>query len=300
MKIKGKFKKVNPMIPLYVLVGLLVVAIPLRTYQLLFNTESDTGFYKNIDWSVYVIAALSVIAVIVPYVVMYLAKSVPSSRKPPFRKNRFLAASAVLFGLGMLTDVLTVVFTLFFKKEDMVSVTNQFVIAEDLLPMIMQLIFGFCSVIYIMVFGISYIDGRTTYSQYKFLALAPLGWTIGRIVIRFLRRISYVNIADLMLEILALAFMMIFFLALARISSGLSNERSMRSLFASGYAGVFFTLTTNVPRFIITVVGSGELLPDEYPMELCDLFFAVFAISYIVNAMLYAKDNDHNELTESE
>ena len=65
MKIRGKFKAINPIVPLYVLVGLLVVAVPLRTYQLLFITESDTGFYKSVNWSVYLLYGLSILAFLV-------------------------------------------------------------------------------------------------------------------------------------------------------------------------------------------------------------------------------------------
>ena len=79
------------MIPLYVLVGLLVVAIPVRTYQLLFITESDTGFYKSVNWTVYLMFVISALAVLVPYIMVNLAKSVPSSKNPPSRKNKFLA-----------------------------------------------------------------------------------------------------------------------------------------------------------------------------------------------------------------
>ena len=130
------------------------------------------------------------------------------------------------------------------------------------------------------------------------MALSPLVWAMGRIIIRFLKRISYVNIADLFFELLAVAFMMIFFLALARISSALANETSMRSLFAAGYVSAFFCLLTNIPRLVVILTGSGSLLPDEYPLALCDLFFAFFAVAYIVNAMTYAKENDHKELME--
>ena len=100
----------------------------------------------------------------------------------------------------------------------------------------------------------------------------------------------------MLFELLAIAFMMIFFLALARISSGLANKTSMRSLFASGFASVFFCLLANIPRFIVTIIGSGNVIPDAYPLSLCDLFFAFFAVAYIVNAMVYAKENDCKEL----
>ena len=293
MKLRGKFQGVNPIIPLYVLVGLLVFAIPLRTYQLLFITESDTGFYKSVNWTVYLVYFLSILAFAVPYVMVNLAKSVPSSKNPPSRKNKFLAVSALLFGLGIVADVISTVAKIFLDK-DITVIAEQ----ENIFPLLIEAVFGLLSAIYVVIFGISFIDGKTTYSQYKFLALSPLAWSIGRVIIRFLTKISYVNIADLLFELFAIAFMMVFFLALARISSGLANETSMRSLFASGYVSVFFCLLTNIPRLIVTITGNGNALPGEYPLALCDLFFAFFAVAYIVNAMVYAKENDYKELIE--
>lgn len=293
MKLRGKFKNVNPIIPLYVLVGLLVLAIPLRTYHLLFITESDTGFYKSTNWTVYLVYFLSVLAVAVPYIMVNLAKSVPSSKNPPTRKNKFLAVTALLFGLGIVADVISTLAKIFIRG-DVTSLATQ----ENIVPMLIEAVFGLLSAIYIVIFGISFLDGKTTYSQYKFLALSPLAWSIGRVIIRFLTRISYVNIADLLFELVAISFMMVFFLALARISSGLANETSMRSLFASGYVSIFFCLLTNIPRFVVTITGNGSLLPNEYPLSLCDLFFSFFAVAYIVNAMIYAKENDHKELIE--
>lgn len=291
MKIRGRFQGVNPIIPLYLLVGFLAVAIPLRTYQLLFITESDTGFYKSVNWTVYALYLLSAFAVVVPYVVVNLAKSVPSSKNPPSRKNKFLAVTSLLFGLGIILDVISTFARIFLDRSAVA-----FAERENILPLLIEAVFGLFSSIYIIIFGISFLDGKTTYSQYKFLALSPLAWSIGRVIIRFLTRISYVNIADLLFELLAIAFMMIFFLALARISSGLANKTSMRSLFASGFASVFFCLLANIPRFIVTIIGSGNVIPDAYPLSLCDLFFAFFAVAYIVNAMVYAKENDCKEL----
>lgn len=138
-----------------------------------------------------------------------------------------------------------------------------------------ETVFGVFAAIYFMLFGISYFDGRTTYFQYRFLALAPLAWTTGRIIIRFMKKIAYVNVADLMLELFILAGMMIFFLSFARISSGLSNEKSMRSLFASGYVCIFFCALANVPRIVLMITGNSDYIPIEYPLSICDLTFSL-------------------------
>lgn len=291
MKIRGSIEKINPLYSLYVLVGLLCLAVPFRTYQLLRLVESNTGFYKEINWSVYLMYALCILAVLVPYVLTSLAKNVPESRAV-YCKNKVLSVSAFVFGAGLVADSV-------FALSTLVLFYQGFSTGEiGVVPTALQGVFGILSAIYIFIFGISYIDGKTTYSRYKFLALSPLVWSIVRLIIRFVKKISYMNVSDLMLELFAIAFMMLFFLSFARISSGLSNKKSMRSLWASGFASAFFCLAANLPRFVMVITANGNSLNEEYPFALCDLGFAFFAICYIVNSMKNAKNNDAAELLD--
>lgn len=301
MKLTGKYEKINPLYSLYVVLGLVAVVVPFRMYQLLNIIESDTGFYKIVDWSVYLIYALGILAIIVPYVLTILAKNVPAS-KSPFRKNKFLAVASFVFAAGIVFDVVSSLSTFLInaKSFSAVGISIMGTMDQAQLPLLIESVFGVLAAIYIIIFGISFIDGRTTYSQYKFLALAPLFWAMSRIVIRFVRKIAYVNVSDLMLELFAITFMMIFLLSFARISSGLANSKAMRTLFASGFVGIFFCIVANLPRLIMVLTGNGAALPDEYPFTLCDLGFAVFAFAYIVNAVKCAKENDSAELEGKE
>lgn len=99
MKIIGRFKKLSPLLPLYIISGLLCLAVPFRTYQLLFITENTTGFYKSTDWSIYAIYGLSALAILVSVIIVNLAKNVPSSRDEIKQKNVFLAISSMLLHL---------------------------------------------------------------------------------------------------------------------------------------------------------------------------------------------------------
>lgn len=302
MKIKGKCEKINPMAALCTVLGLLVVSVPFRMYQLLNIIEEDTGFYKSVDWSVYVMYAVCALAIIVPYALTLLAKNIPAS-KSPYRKSKFLAAAAILFAGGIIADVVSSL-SLFLINVRSFSAVNLSVLGtlnQGQIPLLIESVFGILAAIYIIIFGISYIDGRTTYSQYKFLAITPLFWAMSRIVLRFLRKIAYINVSDLMLEIFMLAFMMIFLLAFARISSELSSAKAMRSAFASGAVAAFFAATANIPRLLMFVTANGAKLPDEYTLSLCDLTFALFVVAYTVNAVKCASQNDSAELTaESE
>ena len=301
MKITGKFEKINPLISLYVVFGLMAVGVVFRMYQLLNIIESDTGFYRVQDWSIYVMYALCGLAVVVPYVLTTLAKNVPAS-KSPFRKNMLMAVGSVVFAVGIVLDVVSSLSTFLLNAKGFAAAGLSFMgtIDQGQAPLLIGTVFGVFAAIYMLIFGISYIDGRTTYSQYKFMAITPLFWAMSRIVVRFVRKIAYVNVSDLMLELFMLAFMMIFLLNFARISSGLANNKAMRTVFASGFVSIFFCTVTNLPRLLMVLTANGKALPDEYPFSLCDLGFAIFAFAYIINAMKYAKENDALELLGEE
>ena len=297
MKITGKFEKINPLLALYIVFGLMAVGVVFRMYQLLNIIESDTGFYRVQDWSIYVMYALCGLAVVVPYVLTTLAKNVPAS-KSPFRKDILMAIGSVVFAVGIVLDVVSSLSTFLLNAKGFAAAGLSFMGTMDQgqAPLLIETVFGVFATIYMLIFGISYIDGRTTYSQYKFMAITPLFWAMSRIVVRFVRKIAYVNVSDLMLELFMLAFMMIFLLNFARISSGLANSKAMRTVFASGFVGIFFCTVANLPRLIMVITANGGKLPDEYPFSLCDLGFAIFAFAYIIKAMKCAKENDALEL----
>ena len=301
MKITGKFEKINPLIALYIAFGLMAVGVVFRMYQLLNIIESDTGFYRVQDWSIYVMYALCGLAVVVPYVLTTLAKNVPAS-KSPFRKDMLMAIGSIVFAVGIVLDVVSSLSTFLLNAKGFAAAGLSFMgtIDQGQAPLLIETVFGVFATIYMLIFGISYIDGRTTYSQYKFMAITPLFWAMSRIVVRFVRKIAYVNVSDLMLELFMLAFMMIFLLNFARISSGLANSKAMRTVFASGFVSIFFCTVTNLPRLLMVLTANGKALPDEYPFSLCDLGFAIFAFAYIINAMKYAKENDALELLGEE
>lgn len=301
MKITGKYEKINPLYSLYIILALVVVAVPFRMYQHLNIIESDTGFYRVTDWSIYLMYALGALSIIVPYALTFLAKNVPAS-KSPFKKNKFLAVASFIFAGGIVLDVVSSLSTFLINAKSFSNIGLSIMGTMDQaqLPLLIESVFGVLAAIYVIIFGISFIDGRTTYAQYKFLALAPLFWAMSRIVIRFVRKIAYINVSDLMLELFAITFMMIFLLSFARICAGLANSKAMRTLFASGFVGIFFCVVANLPRLLMVLTGNANALPDEYPFSLCDFGFAVFAFAYIVNAVKCAKENDSAELLGKE
>lgn len=299
MKITGKSEKLYPLLGLYIAAGLLIVAIPVRLYQHLTIIEQTTGFYKAVDRSVYVMYVLAALAVIASYIVSTLAKNVPAS-KSPYRKNKFLAVTSIILGIGTVLDVVSAASSFIINARNFTAAGISILGTADggQIPILFEAVLGIFAAIYFLVFGISYIDGRTTYSQYKFLAITPFFWAMSRLVVRLISKISYVNVSDLMLELFGIAFMMIFFMSFARISSGLSNKKAMRSVYSSGAVAAFLLGTANIPRLLLYVSGNSGKITLGFSLSLCDLAFVFFAAAYIINAYKCAKENDSKELLE--
>ena len=301
MKITEKKSKINPLSGMYAALFALIVAIPIRIYQLLNIIEGDTGFYKQIDRSVYILYGLAIVVIILTYLLTFFAKNVPAS-KSPFRRNRFLAVTSIAFAVGIVLDVVNSLsdFLINAKSYAAVNLTIFGTMNQGQIPLLLESVCGIFAAIYILVFGISYIDGRTTYSQYKFLALTPMAWAVMRLIVRFVRKIAYVNVSDLMFELFGITFMIVALLAFARISSGISNVKSMRTLFYSGFIALFLLEAANIPRLVMLITGNASGIPDEYPVSVADITFGIFMASYAINAIKCAKENDMLETVQVE
>lgn len=301
MKLRGKFK-ISPLVPLFVAVGLLIVALPFRMYQLFSITEVVDGFtfYKGEDTSIIIMYVLSVVAVILPSILGFLANNIPAS-KSPYRKNMLLAIASFVFAGGIILDVaqaassfITNARGLAAQELSIFSSLNQ-----DQLPLLFETFFGIFAAIFMLVFAISYLTGQTTFARHKFLAITPLFWAMSRMVLRFLTKISYIRVFDLMLELFMLAAMMITLLAFARICSGLSSKGSMRNFFMAGTVGMFFAMVANIPRLILLLTGNGSIISGtKYPFSICDFGFALFVAAYIINAVKSSTGNDSEEYLE--
>lgn len=91
-------------------------------------------------------------------------------------------------------------------------------------------IFGIIACVYFIVFALSYFNDKADFTSYKVLALAPLFWAMCKMITRFMTKISFINVSELMLEMLELALVMLFFMSFAKISSDVADKGEFKSL----------------------------------------------------------------------
>lgn len=289
MKLKGSVKAIFPDAALIVFCLGILAACPIRVYQILKLIEPSTGFYSDTsNWSVITLYTILFVCTAVILVFSYLSKNIPAARLPEGRRIP-LAVSGLILSATFVTNIFDQV-----SKIKELAAEAGVSASQNLLQMIksagatlqaVEIVFAALSCVYMLVFSVSYIISKKIYNKLKLLALSPLVWAITRVFFRVTKKISFIQVSDLILELCALIFIMIFFFTFARVASDINCEGSMWSVYACGISASLFIFTYSIPRLMLFVTGNSSLINPEAPFELCDIGIAIFAVTLIVSTL---------------
>ena len=287
MKIKGSVKnlKINSALSV-ALIGTFV-ALCLRLYQV-FNgfIDFETGFFTEENFSTVLLYGVLAVTAVTVFIVSFLAGKVPHDKLPE-GKNIGVAALSVVFAVGLVVSAVPLfesymtmssTYDPFFAEQSQLS----FLMKSGALPKLLEGIFAILSVVYLIVLafrfsGLWIVD----LNKLKIFALSPLFWATFRMIQRFTRTISFMNVSTLFLELFMIAFMMMFFMYFAQMSSEVNNRCISYKVVAYGLIAGMFAAVVSVPKLLMslfdegykTLAQAGEL---ACPQEAADIVFFVF------------------------
>ncbi len=274
-------------VPLFSTLAALLIAVPLRVYQYLKIINPETGFYDKTDFSVFVVYAVLTVAMVICIAFSYIKHkslqpvNIAVNSKKPYTYLIF----SLIMAVGIAVDSLSVLadyLSLLTKNTSYIS-TSDYVASQGGAIMLIQSVFGLISAIYFIISGITSVN-KNTVLKLKFLAVSPVIWCIFRLLFRFKRTISFVNVSDLLLEMFAIVFAMVFFLALAQVNSKIDAQTVFWKLFAYGFPAVMFSLVCFLPRIILVLTDSADKLNELYLPSFSDLTFAVYTTFICITA----------------
>lgn len=301
-KIKGSSSAVKMKYLLFVFAASVLVALPTRVYQLLALVDASNGFYKESDVTVPVLYAVVIVFGILFLALSFLSKEVPSP-KLPAGKNPVLGISSFIITLGLGYDMLKTLRDIIPANQGnatvFVSLLRNNLSENGGVFALLGFVFAFFSVIYFIVFGISHLNGKASYGEFKLLALSPLCWSMAHLVINLRNEISFVRVSELLFEIFMFVFIMLFFLTFARISSGVFTEDSMWGIYGYGLTAALLASVTTVPRFVIALVGLEPV--EGYEFNFAHFASLIFILSYVFASLgVGFKDGVKNRRTVNE
>lgn len=258
----------------------------IRAYQLFCMTEAGTGFYAVRNFSVPLMYALCGVLTALLIVCGYSAgKNVQS--KPIARRSVPLGLAAAVFAAGLVSDAII-------RMNTLVSalMSGVFSISGSRMEFFLtalSAVLAILACLYMVLFAYSYFTGNTMFCDYKGMALTPLFWCMLRLVVRFMSRISFTEVAELMLEIAQLCFMMLFLLSFARICARLSFVGAMKRAVSCGLPAILFAAVIALSKLLAAIFGKYEFVADGYPFSLADCGFAVFAAVYLYHQLAFGE-----------
>lgn len=284
MKIKNSNDKFKLSLLGPVAYGSVLLLSVLRCFQMVKFIDSTTGFFIGGAWLKVLLYSLFAIVCLAFIIISYFSSQSAKVEVLPF-KNSVAGALGIVFSLALVYDFFASLGEsaallsglsagAFYNSKDAFKV----LMASGTLPYAMQGFFAVFSAIYIVIVSKDFFKGSNSAYKHKILALAPICWSAFKIITRFVKQISYIKVSDLFLELIMLAFMILFFVTLSQVLSGVYSDDTRWRIPALGFSSAVIALSLNIPRLILTLFG-GNFVNAEYPFSPADALFGLFAFA---------------------
>ena len=275
--VRMKKDKLNLTVPAIVFAVCAVAASALRILQYFTVVEPYRGFFTRFNFGIALFYALIAFSAIY-FGVSFFIKRKSVGFDAAVSKRPVSGIASLLCGAGAFASV-------YGEYADMGKDVSAYAVTSastgsnsGKVLVFAALIFGLCSAVFFIVYGVACITGKNNGSAYKLLALAPVMWSLSRLVLRFTRTVSYVRVSELLLEMLALCAYCIFFMAFARSVGSIESDSSKWKVAAFGFIGALFGIICFVPRLAALLAGHPELIYVLSRADISDLTTALFML----------------------
>lgn len=281
-----KTKKDFPFLTLFIVAAVsIVIFLPLRVYQYFEVLEPETGFYIKKDFSVYFMYAVMLIVCGLSVVLSFInRKALNTSAQMPEKTG---VAVYLVAAIGFIIDGAQKAMQFVDVYENYVynfqQSLMQYLSDSGGMIFVIQAALSVISSLYFFALAIGGITKKDNASSLKIIALAPSLWAAMRLLFRFKSTISFTNVSDLLLELFAIVFMMMFFFAFAQTTSHVDKGENYWKIFAYGIPTAVLSIACFVPRAVLSVVGHSDLIADGYSPEVCDFTVAIMILAVLIS-----------------
>lgn len=286
-KIKGSLSKPEPASLIAIAALSLCALLPLRVYHVTTLIDPETGFFSDDSFTVPLFYIIGAAVTVVLLVLSFLNSKANRARNCTARSTLLGIISAFTASSIMFNAVNSVIRFIELNTEYAsafhgLSYTS-YLTQSGAAALLGQGVTGVLASVFFFSYTVNCLSKSEKRSYISVLSAAPTLWAICRIVFRFLAKISFVNISDLLLELIMLVFVILFMLTFAQVITGVSPEVCAWRLFGCGLPAAVIAFLISVPRIFLLITGKSELLVEGYGFDLCDLALAIFIPVFLHN-----------------
>lgn len=289
-----KTKKDFPFLTLFIVAAVSIATfLPLRVYQYFEVLEPETGFYNVKEFSVYIMYAVMLFVSLFSIIISLLNK-----KTLRYSDNISVKTNAVVYivaAAGFIVDACshTLKFVDIYNSYVYNFQQNMFgyLSSSGGIIFFVQALFAIVSALYFLLLAGGSVAKKDVSSSLKIVALAPSVWAAMRLLYRFKSTISFTNVSDLLIELVAIVFMMMFFFAFAQTMSKVDKGESYWKVFGYGIPAAVFGTVCFVPRAVLSIVGHSDLIADGYSAEFCDFTVAILIFTVLISQINFTVSN---------
>ncbi|MBQ3136000.1 MAG: hypothetical protein IJB74_00820 [Clostridia bacterium] len=260
------------------------VTIIIRTVQTFLYIDRETGFSTG-GTALSVMLCLLIVGSTLFFMAVAFSSKKTANISLDIEKNSLMSVISVMLSLSFIYDSMSA----FLSSFD--SVGNvpygvpvfQSMMLSGTIPKFFQSVFALLSAVYFIFFAKAAIKGNNAFNKHKILAVSPVCWAGFRLIHRFVEQISYIRVSELLYELVLLAFLVMFFMAFAQLSSGVYIKNARWRILGLGLPTALISLTLNIPRLIYVLSAGADELYGKYPFKVCDFVIALFIVVLAVN-----------------
>lgn len=293
MKIKGSMKNLKIDSALAVAFVGTAAALGLRFYQVFSGLiDFETGFFTEDSFTTVLLYGVLAVTAAAVFMISFLAGRVPQDNLPE-KKNIGLAIVSVVFAAGLVMSSVTLFegftetsasYNSFLAEQTKLS----FLMKSGALPKLLEGAFALISAIYFVVLAVKLSGfGKIDLTKLKVFTLSPLFWATFRMIQRFTRTISFMNVSTLFLELFMIAFMMMFFMYFAQMSSEVNHRCTSYKVLSYGLIAGMFSAVVALPKLVLSLFNDDYKALEEAgklacPQEFADILFILFVFALAV------------------
>lgn len=285
-KIKGSLSKPEPTAIIAAAAISLCALLPLRVYQVTALIDPETGFFKESSITIplfYILCGVVVAAV-----------ALLSFLNDKANRTRDINNKSVPLGILSVLTAISVIFDSVYQMAEFIRLNAEYSPLSDLtkmqylsksgaMMMLAQAVFGVFTAFVFCIYTFFCFGKKSRFRGFSVLSVAPVAWAICRIIVRFVRKISFVNVSDLLLELFMLVFLILFLLSFAQVVAKVTPEITAWRLYGCGIPAALLCFLTAVPRLFLIIIGHSDSLVADYGFSPCDLVLALFVPVFLYN-----------------
>lgn len=258
----------------------LPLSVLLRTLELFFTVETDTGFFKNEYKSVGIYLLVLIIAVAASLAVICFT----GHRNPehPPKTNPFMSAAAILVAFSIGAELYN----------------ESFSGTVMIWQLTLLMLTGIAAAIYFVLYALT---GFVNLRLPTLASVVPVLYLIMRIICSFTSISSLALISDNVLLLAAYCLLLLFFLSFGKLYCGIGAENEFRKLMAWGLTATVLCFTQAVPHIIINLATNNGYQHTSNTANFSLLMFGIFAAAFVFShfsASNSLAENRENEISD--